>query len=87
MGRMRMRSLGIAAVAVVVAFGAWLISPSSGQSDRTGKTIEWEYLEGQEGSDLQRLQLPKGWLVENADGYLVVVNDPDHRWLRHEDEE
>ena len=46
------------------------------------RTIRWDYLEGEEGSDLQRLRVPEGWLVENCDGCLVIVNDPGHEWLR-----
>jgi len=48
------------------------------------KTLKWEMLEGEEGSDLNRVQTPEGWLVENSDGYLVVVKDPEHEWLKDE---
>lgn len=50
------------------------------------KKIEWEHLEGVEGSDLQRIKLPNGWLVENADGFLAVVVDFEHKWLEEDSE-
>lgn len=79
--------LGIV-VAGVFVVGAWLIVTSAPKNEtrKTEKTIRWEHLKGEEGSDLQRLRLPYGWLVENEDGVLTEVSDPEHRWLDDQDE-
>jgi len=45
------------------------------------KRIHWDALEGVDGNDLQRTEVPTGWIVESEDGQLVVVNDPDKHWL------
>jgi hypothetical protein len=83
----RLKPLGRLAliVAVGVAVGAvgqsFLQSPSKAEEE---KTLKWEHLEGEEGSDLQRTRTPSGWVVENADGYLLNVYDPEHKWLEDE---
>jgi hypothetical protein len=65
---------------VVGAVGMLLLLPQ--EKPRTNSNpLKWEYLEGVEGTDLQRLQTPQGWIVEGADGYLVVMDDPEHEWL------
>lgn len=85
---MRMKPLGrlVLIAAVGVAVGAagqrFLRHPS-----RTArKTIQWEMLEGNAGSDLNRSRTPNGWIVESPDGYLLNVVDPEHKWLADEEE-
>ena len=46
--------------------------------------IDWDYLEGHDGSDLMRLETPKGWVVENADGYLLFIPDESKEWLSNQ---
>jgi hypothetical protein len=77
--------LGLIVVVGVVAgaVGNWILRPSQ-RSRALDKTIKWEALEGEEGSDLQRLETPQGWIVENVDGYMVVVDDAEHEWLKDE---
>lgn len=73
-------------VGVVVGAVGTLLSSTSRRS-QTEKTLKWEALEGEEGSDLQRTPTPEGWIVENTDGYLLHVPDSEHKWLAEQDDE
>ena len=80
----RGRLVLIAAVGVLVGVaGKYLVDPSP-RARTSSKTLQWEALEGEEGSDLNRVQTPNGWIVENVDGYMVVLDDPEHEWLKDE---
>jgi len=80
--RLGRSALAVAAGVTVAIVGSLLLSPTS--PPRTSeKTVQWEHLGGQEGSDLQRLEIPQGWIVEGMDGYLVIVDDPNHEWLKN----
>lgn len=88
---MRLKPLGrlVLTVAVGVVVGvagqALLSHPVLPERRRqTPKKLQWEHLEGEEGSDLTRVRTPSGWIVENVDGYLLLVPDPDHEWLEDE---
>lgn len=35
--------------------------------------------------EVQRLEVPGGWLVRSSTGALVVINDPEHKWGRDTD--
>ena len=72
------------AVGVAVGVAGTIVLKPSQKLGTMDKTILWEGLEGEEGSDLQRLWTPDGWLIENSDGYLVIVADPEHGWLESE---
>lgn len=51
-------------------------------SPRTGKTLKWEVLEGEDGPWALRSRTPDGWLVcLDEDPYLVSVSDSEHVWL------
>jgi len=81
-GKLTPSGLALLAVAVGVIVGAAGSTPLVSKPPKTlERTIQWEFLEGEEGSDLMRLRTPDGWLVENADGFLVLVDDPEHEWL------
>jgi hypothetical protein len=79
----------VAAAVVAAVAGTWILSPTSSKasSKAKDKTLQWEYLRGESGTDLQRLKTPQGWIVEGADGYLVVMSDPDHEWLADDEED
>lgn len=50
------------------------------------RKIVWEHLDGENGANLQRLETPLGWLIqEDTDSYLVYILDPDKEWLKDED--
>ena len=72
---------------VVGAFAALVFLGPLGSKLRVSKEskkLEWEYLESEKGMDLNRLRLPSGWLVECDEGYMVVIEDPGHEWLKDE---
>lgn len=69
----------VAAVGVAAGFAVSSLTPS--RSYRSNKTVQWEHLDGHEGSDLNRTRTPSGWIVESADGFVVTVLDPEHKWL------
>ena len=81
----RTLTLGRMALAVVVGVLVGVVGGNLGWSlskpRPTSKTVQWEYLEAEDGTDLQRLEIPTGWIVEGADGYLVVVPDAEKTWL------
>lgn len=77
--------LTVAVGVVVGAVGHGLLShPAREREKDEEKILSWEHLEGDEGSDLQRTRTPEGWIVENADGYLLHVPDSEHEWLEDE---
>ena len=73
------------AVVAAVAVGAILLgSPPQllqPRHQRLGRPIDWEMLESKEGTDLNRLETPHGWVVENTDGYLLFIPDFEKEWL------
>lgn len=71
----------VAVGAIVAGVVGCLIGPKNPKMQED-KVLRWESLDGDNGSDLQRTPTPTGWLVENADGYLMVIQDPDHKWLK-----
>lgn len=73
-------ALAVAVGVLVAIVGTKILEPSP-VLRKTDKILKWEALEGKDGTDLQRLSLPKGWIVEGADGYLIVIDDPEHEWL------
>lgn len=83
---MTVKPLGRLVLAVAVGATAGFVASSSTRSSSspTSKTVSWEFLEGHEGSDLQRTKVPSGWIVESADGFVVTVLDPEHKWLSGE---
>ena len=38
------------------------------------------------GASLQRLEVPKGWVIEGDEGYLMFHPDPDKEWLAESDD-
>ena len=88
-GKQALRCAALAAVTVLVT--ASYLSLTERQRLRrlqrlqNEKRVEWEYLEGTEGADLQRAETPHGWLVEGVDGYLVYVPDHKKKWLDEEE--
>lgn len=69
--------------AVVVIAGLHLLAETPKTAASTDdQQIVWQHLDGGEsGTSLQRVELPDGWLVEGADGYLITVKDDDKEWL------
>lgn len=70
-----------AAVAVGVILLGNLLQPHQPRHQHLGRSIDWEMLESDEGSDLNRLETPHGWVVENTDGYMLFIPDHDKEWL------
>lgn len=77
--RGRLGIVAVAAACVGIAMSN-LASPSQRPAGLHDHVIEWDYLEGEEGSDLNRLETPEGWVVENADGYLLFIPDKEKKW-------
>ncbi len=48
--------------------------------------LHWEVLESDDGPVVMRTRTPTGWLIHSDDAYLVVVDDPEHKWLTRKEE-
>lgn len=79
----RIKRLVTAAAVAVVAVGAVnrLLAQQSPIMIKN-KTANWEFIMGDDGTDLRRTELPNGWLVESENGFLVVIEDKDKNWLK-----
>ena len=52
---------------------------------KTSQGLQWEVLESDDGPAIMRTRTPTGWLIHSDEAYLVVVTDPEHKWLEDKD--
>lgn len=73
----------VATTVIVVAAALDAGRRLQGQESTRDKSAKWEYVDGVDGSNLQRLETPLGWIVEGEDdNYMIFVPDPEKKWLK-----